>query len=246
MHDYSRKKQDMYRRYAGSYDDDRRLMIGEEALRDRALRLTEDIIADDLVLDLGCGSGDHLTLAADRVGARGRVLGLDISPEMLRQARVKTLGRTTIGLALCDLTRGVPMPDQFFDVVICANLGQEVPDLAALLREARRVVRRHGTLVATIACLDGPSEAHVAFQEAAQVHHWYYRTYREVLHAVADSGFDPLEGIVRFDSSPASHAQSAGTPAFTLFAEIMAEVRERGHDPAELAQGVAYIKLRRT
>lgn len=245
MSEHSRRKLDIYRRYAPSYDADRRLMHGDEALRDRALRLTEDIIADDLVLDVGCGTGDHLTMAAELAGRRGRVLGLDLSLSMLRQAREKARGYPTVGLALCDASGHLPVPDRFFDVVICDNLGQDMADLVGLLRECRRVLRVGGMFAATIACLDGPSEAHAVFQEAAREYLWYFPTYRNVLHALADAGLDPLDGTVNFVATGASQVQADGLLEFLSYGDLMNEVRSRGHDPLDVAQGFALVKLRR-
>ena len=245
MSEHSRRKLDMYRRYAPSYDSDRRLMHGDEALRHRALRLTEDIVADDLVLDVGCGTGDHLALAAELAGRRGRVLGLDFSRAMLRQAREKSRGQTTIGLALCDASLSIPVPDRFFDVVICDNLGQDVADLSALVRECRRVLRVGGMFAATVACLDGPSEAHAAYQEAARDNLWYFRTFREVLHALADAGLDPIDGLATFVGTGASRVQASGDLESLLYSDMMDHVRGRGFQPTDVEQGFALIKLRR-
>lgn len=245
MSEHSRRKLELYRRYAPSYDNDRRLMHGDEALRDRALRLTEDVVADDLVLDVGCGTGDHLALAAERAGRRGRVLGLDLSRAMLRQAQEKVRGLPTVGLALLDASLGIPVPDRFFDVVICDNLGQDLPDLTALVRECRRVLRVGGMLAATVACLDGPSEAHAAYQEAAHNNQWYFRTFRDVLHAVAAAGLDPIDGQAIFVPTGASSVQAAGHLESLLYSDMMEHVQGRGFRPAEVEQGYALVKLRR-
>ncbi len=85
-----------------------------------------------------------------------------------------------------------------------------------------------------------------AFQEAARSQLWYFRTYREVLNAIAEAGFDPVDGTIAFVGSGASRVQADGLPAFGPYAEIMAFVQGRGHAPADVAQGFALVKLRRT
>ncbi|EDY43312.2 class I SAM-dependent methyltransferase, partial [Streptomyces sp. SPB074] len=58
----------------------------------------------DQVLDAGCGTGRALAPLRERVGPRGRVLGVDLTPEMLREAAAK--GRARYGaLVLADVAR---------------------------------------------------------------------------------------------------------------------------------------------
>ncbi len=72
-----------YRRRAGVYDLELALF---EPIRRRAIA-TLDVNHGDTVLDVGCGTGLSLALLRERVGARGRVIGIEQSPEMLKLAR---------------------------------------------------------------------------------------------------------------------------------------------------------------
>jgi SAM-dependent methyltransferase len=96
------------------------------------------------VLDVACGSGIVARLAAERVGATGKVVGVDINPGMLAVAR------TTSGSAEIDWREGnataLPLPDGTFDVVLCQQGLQFFPDRAAALREMRRVLVPRGQL----------------------------------------------------------------------------------------------------
>jgi len=102
-----------------------------------------DVGAGALLLDIGCGSGLTLVLAARR-GARPS--GLDISPGLLGVARER--------LPDADLREGdmeaLPFPDASFDAVVGVNAFQFADDPRRALREAARVVRPGGRLVASL------------------------------------------------------------------------------------------------
>jgi SAM-dependent methyltransferase len=72
-----------YRRRARLYDFELALF---EPIRRRAIAEL-DVLRGDTVLDVGCGTGLSLALLRERVGARGRVIGIEQSPEMLARAR---------------------------------------------------------------------------------------------------------------------------------------------------------------
>src|ERR671934_1104104 len=71
------------------------------------------------VLDLGSGAGTDSLVAAQMVGEEGRVVGIDMTPEMLAKARAAA---AAMGLSTVDFVEGeaehLPFPDESFDVVI--------------------------------------------------------------------------------------------------------------------------------
>jgi SAM-dependent methyltransferase len=75
--------------------------------------------AGEIVLDLGCGAGIDTLLAARAVGPRGRVFGLDMTPEMVARARRNA---ERAGLANVEILDGaieeIPLPDASVDVAI--------------------------------------------------------------------------------------------------------------------------------
>jgi SAM-dependent methyltransferase len=79
--------------------------------------------------------------AAKRVGPSGRVVGIDLAPEMLAHARQKLAGA---GLTNVEFREGdaerLEFPDRCFDVVLCASSLFFVPNMLAALREWRRVL----------------------------------------------------------------------------------------------------------
>ncbi|MGX6602974.1 methyltransferase domain-containing protein [Micromonosporaceae bacterium Da 78-11] len=99
----------------------------------------------DLALDVGCGTGRALPALAAAVGPAGRVLGLDLTPDMLTAARDAGRG-DPVGLVLADARR-LPVADAVADVVFAAGLVQHLPDPAAGLTELARVTRPGGRLV---------------------------------------------------------------------------------------------------
>ena len=101
----------------------------------------------EAVLDLGCGAGTDLVLAAGMVGPRGLVYGLDMTDEMLEAAErtVKASGYGTIRLVKGVLER-IPLADGSVDAIISNCVINLSGDKAAVLREALRVLRPGGRL----------------------------------------------------------------------------------------------------
>lgn len=99
------------------------------------------------VLDLGSGAGLDAILAARRVGPTGRVIGVDMTEEMIRKARknATSLGMTNAEFRLADLER-LPIDDATVDVAITNGVFNLCPDKARVLAEVFRVLRPGGRL----------------------------------------------------------------------------------------------------
>jgi len=99
------------------------------------------------VLDIGCGAGFDLIVARRIVGDSGRVCGIDVTPEMLEQARrnFHALGMTDIETILVDSPR-IPYADDSFDVVISNGVINLSPNKLELFKETFRVLRSGGRL----------------------------------------------------------------------------------------------------
>lgn len=96
------------------------------------------------VLDAGCGTGRALAPLRAAVGARGVVLGLDATPEMLAEAAAR--GRRSAGaLVLADAGR-LPLAGGALDAVLAAGLVPHLRDPEAGLVELARVTRAGGRL----------------------------------------------------------------------------------------------------
>jgi arsenite methyltransferase len=99
------------------------------------------------VLDLGCGAGTDSLVAAQMVGAGGRVTGIDMTPEMLAKARAAA---ARMGAGNVDFVEGeieaLPFADESFDVVISNGVVDLVPDKDAVFAEVYRVLAPCGRI----------------------------------------------------------------------------------------------------
>ena len=109
--------------------------------------LIAPILQDETVLDIGCGAGMDLLLAARRVGPRGRAIGVDMTEAMRERARksAAAAGLTNVDLHHADAT-ALPLPDSSVDVVISNGVLNLVPEKEKAFQEIRRVLRPGGRL----------------------------------------------------------------------------------------------------
>jgi arsenite methyltransferase len=101
----------------------------------------------EVVLDLGCGAGTDLLIAAQMTGPLGRAIGVDMTAAMLAQVRASA---TQMGLPNVELHEAVieslPIGDASVDVVISNGVIDLVPDKEAVFDEIDRVLRPGGRL----------------------------------------------------------------------------------------------------
>lgn len=104
-----------------------------------------DIAPGETILDLGCGAGIDVVLAAHRAGPSGRVIGLDFLPEMLErtEAAARAAGLTNVETLLGEM-EAIPLPDDSVDHVISNGVINLSPRKARVLAECARVLRRTG------------------------------------------------------------------------------------------------------
>lgn len=110
----------------------------------------------ETVLDLGSGAGIDVLIAARAVGPRGRVIGVDMTPEMLDAAR-KNAAKS--GAENVDFREGrlekLPIGDATVDAVTSNCVINLVPDKSAVFAEIVRVLRPGGRIVVSDIVLDG-------------------------------------------------------------------------------------------
>jgi ubiquinone/menaquinone biosynthesis C-methylase UbiE len=101
----------------------------------------------DRVLDIGCGTGDDVHLLAQRVGASGRAIGIDVSEEMIAEARIRHAGSALPFTFLAGDAADLPFADACFDGCLAIRTFQHLVDPHGALAEMVRVVRPGGRLV---------------------------------------------------------------------------------------------------
>ncbi|WP_198153847.1 class I SAM-dependent methyltransferase [Catenuloplanes japonicus] len=128
-----------YAAWAGGYDSLPNFVIAVEEPAVRSLTAT---LPAGRALDAACGTGRH----AVHLAARGHeVTGVDQSPEMLAHAAGKVPGaRFETGTL-----EKLPLPDESFDLVVCALALSHLPSVAPAVGELRRVLAPGGRLIVT-------------------------------------------------------------------------------------------------
>jgi SAM-dependent methyltransferase len=164
----------------------------------------------EAVLDLGSGAGFDALLAAQAVGPTGRVIGVDMTPEML--ARANEAARQ-VGAQNVEFRRGyieaLPVEDESVDVVISNCVINLSPDKPKVFQEAFRVLRPEGRLAISDLVLRAPlpagllrsAEAYVGCVSGAMLRDDYMAAIKtagfSTVNVVAESGFG---GIVDLQS----------------------------------------------
>ena len=106
-----------------------------------------DLKAGEVVLDLGAGAGVDVFLAANKVGSTGRVIGVDMTEEMVDKAKgiARTHGYHNVEFRLGEIEK-LPVEDKSVDVIISNCVINLSPDKSKVFHEAYRALKPGGKL----------------------------------------------------------------------------------------------------
>jgi arsenite methyltransferase len=124
----------------------------------------------ETVLDLGSGAGIDCFLAARKVGPQGKVIGVDMTPEMLAKARKNAAdaGVLNVEFRLGEIEH-LPVADNSVDAIISDCVINLSPEKPQVFREAFRVLRPGGRLMVSDIVLDSPLPKELLDSAAAYV-----------------------------------------------------------------------------
>ncbi len=197
----------------------------------------------DVVVDLGAGAGFDCFLAAPRVGAAGRVIGVDMTHDMLERARANARkgGYTNVEFRLGEIEH-LPVADAAADRVISNCVINLSPDKPQVFREALRVLKPGGLLMVSDLVLLRPLpesvlrsvEAYAGCISGAMLKENYLRAIREAgfreVAVVAESAY-PIGSVTPDASELAALAEGLPPEDVRAAAESVVSVKVRAVKP---------------
>ena len=192
----------------------------------------------ETVLDLGSGAGFDAFLAAREVGDTGRVIGIDMTPEMLERARRNAAAG---GYRNVEFREGrieaLPVEDGSVDLVISNCVINLVPDKSAVYREVARVLRPGGRVVVSDVVLDVPLPEAIADSVAALTGCVAGAAMRaDYLRTIAEAGLGDIEVV---------DDKLFGEMALTMVPDsLLREFEAAGVDVRAVARSVRSITVR--
>jgi SAM-dependent methyltransferase len=207
----------------------------------------------EVVLDLGSGGGIDCFLAARQVGPEGRVIGLDMTPDMIRLARrnAKKIGATNVDFRYGEMEE-MPLADASVDVIISNCVINLSPDKDTVFGEAYRVLKPGGRLSISDIVVDGDLPSSIrnrldawagciagALDESVYLDKIRAAGFERV--EVASRQTTGVDEVTDWDEVQVILAGGDGEPVDGDQAKAM--LQEAGLSPHELAGKVASIKV---
>ena len=143
----------------------------------------------EAVVDLGSGAGIDVFLSANRVGTSGKVIGIDMTDEMLEKARrnAEANGYANVEFRKGDIETRIPVDDSSIDAVISNCVINLTTDKAGSFKEIHRVLKSGGRMVISDLVADGKLDMIDADGWSACIDGAIEK--REYLAAITEAGF---------------------------------------------------------
>jgi len=138
---------DYFKRTAPRWDEMRKEFFDAEL--GRTIVQKAEIKPGDTVVDVGCGTGFLTAQAAKAVGRKGKVIGIDLSKEMLKVANenmAKTGNKGKVEFKVGD-AENIPLEDEIADAVMGNMILHHCPEPKAAVREMARILKTNRQLV---------------------------------------------------------------------------------------------------
>jgi len=139
--------------------------LGEQNAKINEVLKNMKLKAQEMVLDLGCGTGFLFQHVSKRVK---HVVGLDVSQKALAKAKKHSKNMSNVFLVRADADN-TPFPDHLFDKVFAITVLQNMPDPAKTVFEMKRVSKPHATYAVTGLKKKYTQESFVELLESAQL-----------------------------------------------------------------------------
>jgi arsenite methyltransferase len=181
-----------------------------------------DLRPGETVLDLGSGGGFDCFLAASRVGRTGRVIGVDMTPEMVTKARdnARRVSATNVEFRLGEIEH-LPVSDESVDVIISNCVINLSPDKGAAFREAIRVLKPGGRIaISDVVATQAIPEEVAACVEALTGCVAGAAPVDQIRALLAEAGFQEIKVDPRRDSSAIIAQCMPGAESFLASAVI--------------------------
>jgi len=193
----------------------------------------------ETVLDLGSGAGLDCFLAAKKVGRNGRVIGVDMTPEMIEKARMnaKKGNYENVEFRLGEI-ENIPAADNSADIVISNCVINLSPDKRRVFREAYRVLKPGGRLMISDIVLSKELPSSVKNSVEAYIGCISGAIKREeYLEAIRHAGFQRANIV---DETPFPIEYIANDPAAKA---IVKKLKMRVEDIRDMASSILSVKV---
>jgi SAM-dependent methyltransferase len=184
----------------------------------------------ETVVDLGSGAGFDCLLAARQVGPDGKVIGVDMTPDMISRARQNAArtGAANVEFRLGEIEH-LPVPDRSADAIISNCVINLSPDKAAVFREALRVLRPGGRLAISDVVALGPMPENIQRDLAMYTGCVAgAATVEETTRLLTEAGFVDIEVTIDQAASQAMADLTPGHDLRSLAASARIEARRPG------------------